>query len=112
MKSYNDGVISIYNPKENLNSFSAKVNEKELKDFDFIMDLFFKEESKRQQDIIFANSLDRKLTFKIKVPYTEKLKINYKAIYKNVLYDIFFIDPSKDKKEVFIYMEEVRKIGI
>lgn len=112
MKSYNDGVISIYKAINSSNSFSAKINEKTMDDFEPIIDLFFKEESKRQQDISFANSLDKSLTFKIKTPYTKLVKINHKAIYNGMLYDIFFIDSSKDKKELYLYMEEVRKIGI
>lgn len=112
MKSYNDGVIAIYEVKNNLNGFAAKVNEKKIEDLKFIMDLFFKEESKRQQDILFANSCNKSLTFKIKTPYTNEVKVSHKAIYNGMLYDIFFIDPSKDKKELYLYMEEVRKIGV
>lgn len=112
MKSYNDGVISIYKTLNNLNGFSAKINDKTMENLELITELFFKEESKRQQDILFANSCDKSLTFKIKTPYTDLVKINHKAIYNGILYDIFFVDPSKDKKELYLYMEEVRKIGI
>lgn len=94
-----------------MNSFSAKINEKTLKDLELVTELFFKEESKRQQDIVFANSLDKQLTFKIKTPYSDKVKINHKGVYNGFLYNIFFIDPSKDKRELYLYLEEVRKIG-
>ncbi len=109
---YNDGVIGIYKSKEKTSSFSAKKNEKTLADLDFITETYFHEESKRQQDLLFANSMNKRLNLKIKVPYTEKIKSNYKAIYKNYLYDIIYIDFSKDKKELYIYLEEVRKVGI
>lgn len=112
MNSYNDGVLEIYNSKSKKNSFSGKINEKSINDLDFIMSSYFKEESKRQQDFSFANSLGRTLNLKIKVPYTDDIKSNYKVVYNNILYDIIYIDFSKDKKELYIYLEEVREIGI
>lgn len=112
MKSYNDGVISVYNSNISLNGFSAKVNERSINDLEFVTSLFFSEESKRQQDVIFAKSIDKQLTFKVKTPFSDKVEVNQKVIYKDKLYNIFFVDLSYDKQELFIYMEEVRKIGI
>ncbi len=112
MNSYNSGILEIYESKGSITSFSAKVNETKKTNLKFIMDLYFHEESKRQQDILFANSMNRTLNLKVKVPYTEKVKSNYKAIYNNYLYDIIYIDFSKDKKEIYIYLEELRLIGI
>lgn len=112
MNSYNDGVLEIYKSKASTTSFSAKINETKRSDFIFIMNVYFHEESRRQQDVLFANSMERTLNLKVKVPYTEKIKSNYKAIYNNYLYDIIYVDFSKDKKELYIYLEELRKIGI
>lgn len=112
MNSYNSGVLKIYESKGNTTSFSAKINETEKSDLKFIMDLYFHEESKRQQDILFANSMNRTLNLKVKVPYTENIRSNYKAIYNDYLYDVIYIDFSKDKKELYIYLEELRAIGV
>lgn len=112
MNSYNDGVVSIYNSNNNLNSFSAKLNQTKVENEDFVINLFFCEESKRQQDVMFANSFGKALTLKIKTPFSKKVNTTQKAVIDNVLYDIFFVDFSKNKKELFIYLEEVRKLGI
>lgn len=112
MNSYNDGILEIYKSKALTTNFSAKINETKKSDFIFIMNVYFHEETKRQQDFLFANSLERTLNLKVKVPYTKKIKVNHKAIYNNYLYDIIYIDFSKDKKELYIYLEEVRKFGI
>lgn len=109
---YNDGILEIYKSRGRLTTFSGKVNETQKSDLEFITETFFKEESKRQQDILFANSLERGLNLKVKVPYTNKIKTNYKVIYDNYLYDIIYIDFSKDKRELYIYLEEVRELGI
>lgn len=112
MNSYNSGILEIYESKGSVTTFSAKVNETKKGDLNFIMSIYFHEESKRQQDILFANSMDRTLNLKVKVPYTEKIKSKYKAIYNNYLYDIIYIDFSKDKKELYIYLEELRRLGV
>ena len=112
MNNFNDGVISVYKSNAKLSSFSSKINETSLNDLTFIMNLYFHEENRRQQDLLFANQMGKTLNLKIKVPYTDKVKSTYKAVYNNYLYDIIYIDFSKDKKELYIYLEEVRKIGI
>lgn len=112
MNSYNDGILEIYKSKGNLTTFSGKKNEKSKSDLDFIMKVYFKEESRRQQDVLFANSIERTLNLKVRVPYTNKIKANYKVIYNGYLYDIIYVDFSKDKKELYIYLEEVREFGI
>lgn len=109
---YNDGVLEIYKSKGKLTTFSGKVNENQKSDLELITKTFFKEESKRQQDILFANSLGRGLNLKVKVPYTDKIKNNYKVLYNNYLYDIIYIDFSKNKRELYMYLEEVREFGI
>ena len=112
MTSYNDGIIEVYKSREKKTIFSAKLNETLLDDLEFIQKFYFKEESKRQEDLMFANSFGKTLSLKIKMPYTNKVEISHKVLYENYLYDIFHIDFSKNKKELYIYLERVRKIGI
>lgn len=108
--SYNDGIVYIYSENLNETSFSAKKNVKTLDDLNFITKLFYSEESKRQQDIVFAESMDRKLTLKIKTPLSSKINSNHKAVIGDDLYDIFQLDPDKDNNELYFYLERVRKI--
>ena len=98
---YNDGVIVVVKSKSKKTSFSGKINELSLKDFDEIGNFYFHEESKRQQDIEFVHSLDRVLNMKIKIPFTKTVTSNYKVVYDNYLYDIIYTDYSKDKTSLF-----------
>ena len=110
--SFNDGVIGVYSENYNLINadFNAKTNARTLKDYDFIMNLCFKEESKRHEDFLFAEAMNKKLTWKIKTPLIEGVEVNHKVIFNNFVYDIISIDPDRLNKELYIYLEGGRKI--
>lgn len=108
--SFNDGIIYVYSENLIETSFSGKKNVKSLDDLTFITKLFYKEESKRQQDIIFADSMGRKLTLKLKTPLIDGISSNHKVVIGNDLYDIFQLDPDKTNNELYFYLERVRTI--
>lgn len=111
VNSYNDGVIGIYKEKSTLtNDFNAKTNAKTIDDYDFIMNLFYSEQSKRQEDFLFANAMGSKLTLKLKTPLVENIKTSYKVILNNFVYDIISIDPDKTNKELYFYLEGGREL--
>ena len=111
ISSYNDGVLSLYREKSTLfTDFNAKTNAKTLNDYDFIMDLCFSEESKRQEDFMFAEAMGRKLTLKVKTPLVEGVENNLKVILDKFVYDIIRIDPDKKNKDLYIYLEGGRKL--
>ena len=58
----------------------------------------------------FANSMDRTLNMKIKIPYTKSIETYHKVIYDNHLYDIIYTDSSKNKVDLYLYLEEVREL--
>ena len=109
--SYNDGVLTVVEEKQKLNSFNAKNNLKTKDDFKEVVKLFYEEQSKRQEDVLFAKSMDRKLTIKLKTPEVENIKTNYKVLIDNVIYDILHLDFDKNNHDLYFYLEEVRKIA-
>lgn len=111
VSSYNDGVIGIYSEKSTLiNDFNAKTNARKIDDYEFIMNLFYSEESKRQEDFLFANAMGRKLTLKVKTPLVDGIKTSHKVILNNFVYDIISIDPDKKNKDLYFYLEGGRTI--
>ena len=112
VSSYNDGVIGIYSEKSTLiNSFNAKTNAKTINDYNFITNLCFSEETKRQEDFLFAETLGKKLTMKVKTPLVDGIETNYKVILNNFVYDIIRIDPDKKNKDLYFYLEGGRKLA-
>ena len=109
-KNYNDGVAYIYEEKTKKSSFQAKENCKTLDDLKFIIKLNFEEMSKRQQDVMFAESLGNSLSMKIRTPLKDCVKNRHKAIINNYLYNISYVDPNKKNKDLYIYLEGVGEI--
>ena len=110
MNDFNDGVVYFYSKKYITNSFKAPKNATSKDDLDFINDFYYHEETQRQQDIVFAGAMDKKLSLKISIPYINKLQTDHVAIIDNYLYSIFHIDPDKTKNKTYIYLEGMRKI--
>ena len=111
MSSYNDGIVGVYSEKPTLiTDFSAKTNARTIDDYEFITDLCFNEQTKRQEDFLFAEAMGKKLTWKIKTPLVEGIETNHKIIFENYVYDIINIDPDKANKDLYIYLERGRKI--
>ena len=111
ISSYNDGVVGVYSEKSTLiNDFNAKTNGKTIDDFNYITDLCFEEQSKRQEDFLFADAMGKKLTWKIKTPLVDGVEVNHKIIFENYVYDIINIDPDKTNKDLYIYLEKGQKI--
>ncbi len=109
-ENYNDGVANFYRKKPIINSFQATKNVTSKEDLEYVDKFFFKEETQRQQDIVFAGAMDKKLSMKISIPYCNTLKSDYSVIIDNYLYSIFHIDPDKKKMKTYIYLEGERRI--
>lgn len=112
INSYNDGVIGIYSEKSTLiNDFNAKTNARTINDYEFIMNLCFSEETKRQEDFLFAEAMGKKLTLKVKTPLVEGIETKHKVILNNYVYDIINIDPNKKNKDLYFYLEGGRELA-
>lgn len=106
---YNDGVVSVYRDKDRKTDFNAKRNAVTLDDMDFIAKLDYEEMSKREQDLEFAEKMDFSLSMKVKTRFVKAVDNKCKAVIDGYLYDISYID--KTKTEMFLYMEQIRKVG-
>lgn len=106
---YNGGVVSIYREKDLKTSFNAKKNVSTLDDMEFMGKLDFKESSRRQQDLDFAEQSGFVLSYKIQTHYVKSVDNKCKALIDGVLYDIRYID--KSGVDMFLYMEGGRPIA-
>lgn len=102
--SYSDGVAEFYKKK------NTEKNVKSLDDLEYLGFLCFEEKSKRQQDIEFAEQLGANLTMKIATPDNEDMDSGRNVLIDDVVYAIIHIDRNKKKRELYFYLEEVRKI--
>lgn len=107
INSYNDGILYFLVPKDNKNQFGAKINIKNIKDLKRIGSSYFKEETRRIQDYQFAEGLNHKLTFKVKIPYKKGIKSNLKILIDGYLYDLIHFDNDKRKSSIYLYLEGI-----
>lgn len=102
--SYSDGIAEFYKKKD------IKKNVRSLDDLEYLGFLYYDEKTKRQQDIEFAEQLGNHLELKIVTPDDGNMDANRNVIIEDVIYAIIHIDGDKEKKELYFYLEEVRRI--
>lgn len=108
--SYNNGVALVVSQNKTKTSFSAKQNPRTLADFTAVGSLFYSEESRRHEDMLFAESMNHTLTLKIKTPFVDWVKPKHKVIIGNYIHDIIHIDRGSNGQEIYIYLEGVREL--
>lgn len=106
---YNDGVVRIYRNSDRATDFGARKNVHSVKDMILIAKLDYAEQSKRQQDIEFAEQMGFSLALKIKTLFIKAVDNKCKCVIEGCLYDIYSID--KTRTEMFLYLQEVGKIA-
>lgn len=111
VKSYNDGVATVYKEKTIRTDFNAKVNAKTLDNYDKICTTYFTIETQRQDDAVFAEALGKKLDLKISVPFNSDITGECQVYINGVMYDIYRMDPDHINKALYIYLTEVRKFA-
>lgn len=109
-QNYNDGVIYFYKSKNTFTSFQAVKNPRTEDDLEYVSKYFYREETRRQQDIAFAGSSDRKLSLKVSIPYCDNLQCDYISKIGNYLYSVFHVDPDKKNNKTYVYLEGMRKV--
>lgn len=105
---YNDGVVLIYRAKDRKTDFNAKRNVSTKDDMDMVCKLDYEEMSKRERDLEFAEQMGFSLSLKIKTRNLKSVDNKCKAVIDGYLYDISHLDRSKE--EMFLYMEQIRKV--
>lgn len=106
---YNDGVVFIYRDTDRRSNFGAKLNVKTLDDMTFIAKLSYAEQSKRQQDMEFAEQLGFSLALKIKTRFVKGVDNKCKVVINNYLYDVSYIDATRT--ELYFYLQGVGEIA-
>lgn len=106
---YNDGVVNIYREIDRRSNFGAKLNATALDDLEFLAKLAFEEQSKRQQDIEFAEQQGFSLTLKIRTRYIKGVDNKCKAVVNDFLYDIDYVDATKT--DLYLYMQGVGELA-
>lgn len=106
---YNDGMASIYREIGKRSNFSAKINATALSDLTFLGKLAYALQSRRQQDMEFAQQQGFSLEMKIKTRYVSGIDNKCKAVIDGYLYDVQYTD--KTRTEMWLYLEGVRKLA-
>ena len=109
MPTYNDGVVSVYRDRERKTDFGARKNVHSLDDMDFIVKLDYSEQSRRQQDLEFAEQSGFSLSYKIKTRLRPNVDNKCKCVICGYLYDVKFVD--KTRTEMYLYLEGVGEIA-
>lgn len=107
---YNSGVLEIYNRKEIKSDFGAVKNITSKSDLVFVAKFPFTEMSKRDEDMEFAERQGRSLSLKVKIRFADLVKQSCDIVIENELYNIYKMDSDRAKQELYLYLEEVRKL--
>lgn len=106
--TYNDGILWICRPESMKTDFNAPQNAKQASDLEKIEKLDYKEMSKREQDLDFAESQGRALNLKVRTRLRDWVDKMNPVLIGKVLYSIINIDMDRQGGQMFLYLEEVR----
>ena len=109
-ETFNDGVLSVYEAVKKEVGFGAPRNTREKAELQKVVKLAYKESSKREKDLEFAQSRGRTLSLKVKTRIYKNISSVHKVMIEKTLYSIIHIDYDKRKREMYLYLEEERAI--
>ena len=108
--NYNDGVLFICAPETDHNDFNAVKNPTRETDLDKLWKLDYAEMSRREQDLQFAEGQGRTLTLKVKTRLLDPVNKLHQVLVGDMLYSIINADKDRQRQEMYLYLEEVRRI--
>ena len=109
--TFNDGVLWICEPESASSDFGAVKNTLKKDQLVKLGKLDYKKMSKRDQDLDFAERRDRTLNTKVKCRLRTWLTSSHQILIGNMLYSIIYIDMDNNAQEMYLYLEEVRKLS-
>lgn len=109
--AYNDGILFVCQPQSEQSSFNAVRNTTQKQDMKRILQLNFAELQKRERDLDFAESQGRTLSIKVKTRLHEKVTNYHMIMIEDRLYSIIDLDKDTRAEEMFLYLEEVRRLA-
>ena len=107
---FNDGYLFVTDVKKERSDFGAKQNPESRLDLDLIVKLAFRTMSARDEDLEFAQAQNRTLSMKVCTRFLPCVKKTHSVIIGNKLFSIVKLDMSKEKGEMYIYLEEEREV--
>lgn len=109
--AFRDGYCNFVRPLgSNISSFGAKKNTRSADDVSPVVKLAYDRMTHRQQDLEFAYNADKTLDMKIRCPYHPDVTTALQAIIEGTLYDVYEVDPDINNMQMFVYMQENRKL--
>lgn len=111
MSRYNDGYLTVYEASKEKSSFSAVMNTENLDNAKKIVKLAYEERSRRSEDIEWAQARDRILSLKVCCPFFLLVNTSNQVICADTLYSIINVDYDRPNNEMYLYLEEVRKVA-
>lgn len=108
-QTYNDGVVTICIAKGEKADFGA-VHNITNQGLIPVVKLAYGEMSKRDEDLDFAESRGNVLGMKIRVRLNRCVEKTHMAIIGDTVYSIYKLDYSREKQEMYLYLQEVRKL--
>lgn len=106
---YNDGMLYVCESKKKEIDFGATKNARSEEDLVKILKLAYEEKTRRDEDLQFAESQGRSLSLKVKTRLRD-IDSMHKILIEGKLYSIIYIDKDRNNKEMYLYLEEERKI--
>ena len=110
-KAYNDGVVVLCRERERKSSFGARKSATSLEDLEDLCTLAFHEQSRRVQDVEYANQMGYQLDRKISTPRPPQLRVDTQCCAKigSSLYHISDVDQTA--RELYLSLTEVRQLA-
>lgn len=108
---YPDGIVKFYKADSKSSSFGARMNVSGIDDMEMLVKLPYAEASRRTQDLEFAEQSGFSLSLKLRVPMRPEVNNKIKAVIHGYLYDVKYVDSDRSKKEMYVYLEGVKKIN-
>lgn len=109
-KTYNSGVLYVCKPSGQKSSFAAVKNQDRSEYLEKVLKLNFDEKSRRDRDMEMAEAQDRYLTLKVRTRLRNEVNSTHKVLIDNTLYSIIYIDPDRKAGDMYLYLEEERKL--
>lgn len=109
-KTYNSGVLYVCKPSGQKSSFAAVKNQDRSEYLEKVLKLNFDEKSRRDRDMEMAEAHDRYLTLKVRTRLRNEVNSTHKVLIGKTLYSIIYIDPDRKAGDMYLYLEEERKL--
>lgn len=107
---FNDGMLKICIQNQKKTNFAAVQNVTKSAELNIVSKMAYGEMSKRAEDMEFAESQGRSLSMKVRVRLVDFINNSHSVLIGNTLYDIYKLDSSREKQEMYLYLEEVRTV--